>query len=194
MTWQTARPQAAQKSQRGFSLVEVLVSVIVLTVGLVALLGVFALAMASTQTAQQDMIAKQLASEAMESIITARETTAMTWAQVQNQSVDPVNGIFVDGMQSIYNAGADGIVGTTDDAASGAAVLTLPGKDGIVGTSDDISLPLTGYKRQIQIQNVTNGGNVVADLRTVTITVQYTVPRTSIKKTYILTTYISQYR
>ncbi len=56
----------------------------VLTVGMVSLLGVFGLAMASTQTAQQDMIAKQLANEAYESIITARNTTQVTFDDIQN--------------------------------------------------------------------------------------------------------------
>jgi len=159
---------------------------------LVTLLGVFGLAVATTQTAQQDMIAKQLASEAMESIITARQTTQLTWAAVQNQSADP-NGIFMDGLKPILNSGADGVVGTSDD--SGARVLTLPGPDGIVGTADDITLPLTNYQRQILISPVTNSsGSVLSDLRSVTITVQYGVPRTTIKKSYVLTAYISQYR
>ena len=38
-----------------------MISMVILTVGLVSLLGVFGLAMAATQTSQQDMIAKQLA-------------------------------------------------------------------------------------------------------------------------------------
>jgi len=66
-------------NDRGFSLIEVVISMAILTVGLVSLLGVFGLAMASTQTSQQDMIAKQLADEALESIITARNTTQLGW-------------------------------------------------------------------------------------------------------------------
>jgi len=181
------------RSQRGFTLIEVMVSTIVLTVGLVALLGVFALAMASTQTAQEDMIAKQLGSEAWESIVTARQTTELTWDAVQNQSAPGGLGIFLDGLQPILNAGANGVVGTSDD--SGARYLTLPGKDGIIGTADDIVLPLTNYQRQILISPAyDSSGNILPDLRTVTITVQYGVPRSSIKKNYIITGYISQYR
>jgi len=181
---------AARHAQLGFMLVEVMVSMVILMVGLVTLLGVFSLALATTQTAQQDMIAKQLASEAMESIVTARQTTQLPWSSVQNVSA---GGIFSDGFKSIQNAGANGVAGTTDD--TGARTLTLPGPDGVVGTSDDISLPLTNYQRQIAITAVTDSsGNILTDLRSVTITVQYAVPRTSIKKNYVLTSYISQYR
>ena len=72
------------RQQLGFTLLEVLISMFVLTVGLVSMLGVFATAMAATQTAQQDMIAKQLAQQAMETIYTARETANITWDQIQN--------------------------------------------------------------------------------------------------------------
>ena len=77
-----SRPRGA--AQSGFSLIEVMISMVVLTVGLVSLLGVFGLAMASTQTSQQDMIAKQLADEEYESIVTARNTTQINWDQINN--------------------------------------------------------------------------------------------------------------
>ena len=56
------------KSAGGFSLLEVVISMAILTIGLISLLGVFGIAMAATQGTQQDMIAKQLADEALESI------------------------------------------------------------------------------------------------------------------------------
>ena len=54
-----SRIAAHRKSERGFTLMEVLISAIVITIGLVSVLAVFGLAVASTQTAQDDMIAKQ---------------------------------------------------------------------------------------------------------------------------------------
>src|SRR5258706_11370163 len=93
-----------KRAEGGFSLLEVVISMAVLTVGLVSLLGVFGLAMASTQTSQQDMIAKQLANEALESIVTARNTSQVSWAQVQNIAN---GGIFLNGANPIYLAGAD---------------------------------------------------------------------------------------
>ena len=181
-----------KQAERGFSLLEVVISMAVLTVGLVSLLGVFGLAMASTQTSQQDMIPKQLANEALESIVTARNTSQVTWAQVQNVAN---GGIFLDGTTSIYLPGADGIVGTADDAVAGQQTLTEPGPDGIFGTADDVQIPLTGYQRTILISQVLDSsGNVVPTLRGVNITMQYTTSQAKLPKTYVLSSFISQYR
>ena len=188
-------------SQCGFSLLEVVISMAVLTVGMVSLLGVFGLAMASTQTSQLDLIARQLANESYESIVTARSTTQINWDDIQN--VGSTNctvtgasscGIFLTPMQQVYNAGADGIYGTQDDAASGEQTLQDPGPDGVFLTADDLFIPLTGFQRQIQISGLTDAnGNSFTSVRNVTITVQYVVPQTRTPKTYILSSYISQF-
>ena len=191
-----------KQAERGFSLLEVVISMAVLTVGMVSLLGVFGLAMASTQTSQQDMIAKQLANESYESIITARNTAQLTWDDIQNTGStncpvtgDATCGIFLNGVQPIYNAGADGIYGTADDAASGEQTLQDPGTDGIYQTADDIMIPLIGYQRTIAFGTVYDAaGNAVPSVRAVTITVQYSTSQTSQQKTYILNSYISQYQ
>jgi prepilin-type N-terminal cleavage/methylation domain-containing protein len=184
-----------RKHERGFTLLEVLISMVVLTVGLVALLGVFGVAMASTQTSQQDMIAKQLAQEAMEAIFTARETANISWAEIQNSGTGQVpDGIFLTGFQPIMQPGVDGIMGTADDSAASPQVLSLPGPDGIVGTGDDALLPVTNFQRSIAITSVVSNGSPVADLRTLTITVQYYTPQFKFPKTYVLSGFISQYR
>lgn len=194
----TARDKAVvqhnRRSELGFSLIEVMISAVIMTTGLLTLLGVLGLAMAATQTAQEDMIARQLASEAMESILTARDTAQIPWASIQNVSN---GGIFVNNPQflPINQAGADGILGTGDDAVAGPAVLTEPGPDGIVGTADDVRVRLTNYQRSIAIGNLTDvNGNVNPTLRSVTIVVQYTVPQSRSPKQYVLTGFISQYR
>lgn len=182
-----------KQPERGFTMIEVVISMAVLTIGLVSLLGVFGLAMAATQTSQQDMIAKQLANEALESIVTARNTSQLQWDQVQN--VGSGSGIFVTGLQPINLAGADGIIGTGDDAVAGPQVLTEPGPDGIYGTADDVQVPLSNYQRQVTISPVVDAsGNLVASLRGINVTIQYTTPRLGIAKTYVLSSYISQFR
>lgn len=194
--------QRRQPAQAGFSLIEVVISMAILTVGMVSLLGVFGLAMASTQTSQQDMIAKQLANEAYESIVTARNTSQMNWDSVQN--VGSTNcpltgaatcGIFLTGLQPMYYAGADGIFGTADDAAAGEEQLQDPGPDGVFQTADDTFIPLVGYKRTTVISPLYDaGGNLVSTLRGITVTVQYSTPQAKTPKTYILNSYISQYQ
>ena len=190
-------------AESGFSLLEVLISMVVLTVGLVSLLGVFGLAMASTQTTQQDMIAKQLANEAYESIVTARNTSQLSWDDIQNVGATncPISGasscgIFLAGTNlPIYNSGADGIFGTADDAASGPQILREPGPDGSYGNADDVQVSLTNYQRTILIAPVTAvSGTVVPTLRGVNITVQYTTTQAKLPKTYVLSGFISEYR
>ena len=178
-----------KRQQQGFTLLEVLISMFVLTVGLVSMLGVFATAMAATQTAQQDMIAKQLAQQAMETIYTARETTNITWDQIQNVGGAGSPGIFRTGLQPIKQVGTDGIMDTINDGASAPQTMTLPGPDGIVGTSDDVIMGLSNYQRSIAITNTPS-----ADLRSITITIQYTTPRNRFPKNYVLSGFISQYR
>jgi prepilin-type N-terminal cleavage/methylation domain-containing protein len=194
--------RADRKAEEGFSLLEVVISMAILTVGMVSLLGVFGLAMATTQTSQQDMIAKQLANEAYESIMTARNTSQMNWDNIQN--VNSTNcpetgaascGIFLSGLQPMYNAGADGIFGTADDAASGEETIQDPGPDGVFQTADDTFIPLTGYQRQITISPLYDaGGNMITTLRSTTITVQYQTPQTRTAKTYSLNSFISEFQ
>lgn len=199
---QDKNSRGGKRAEGGFSLLEVVISMAVLTVGLVSLLGVFGLAMASTQTSQQDMIAKQLADESYESLITARNTTQINWDQIQNVGSTncPITGasscgIFLTGSQPIYQAGADGIYGTADDITSGLRqTLKDPGPDGIFGTADDILIPLTGYQRTILISPLYDAdGGLISSLRSVTITVQYTTSQAKLQKTYILNSFISQF-
>lgn len=180
------------RSERGFSLLEVMVSIMIMTVGLVSLLGVFGLAMASTQSSLQNSISKTIANEAVESILTARETQNLTWAQIANTGS---GGVFLSGFQPVDCAGNDGLFGTADDAACGPEILTLPGPDGIFGTADDIQLPLTNYQRAIAIAPALDqNGNPIATLDTVNVTVQYNNPTLKTTQNYIVTTYISEYR
>ncbi len=202
MLYQKRIARRRRSTASGFTLVEILMSMVVLTTGLVSLLGVFGLAMASTQTSQQDMIAKQLANESYESIITARNTTQIDWDDIQNVGSTncPITGasscgIFLTGAQPIYNAGSDGIYGTADDVLSGARqTIHDPGPDGIYGTADDVLIPLVAYQRFILISPLYDAqGAMISSLRSVTITVQYTVGQQRTQKTYILNSYISQF-
>jgi prepilin-type N-terminal cleavage/methylation domain-containing protein len=194
--------QGHKQAQDGFSLLEVVISMAVLTVGLVSLLGVFGLAMASTLTSQEDMVAKQLANETYESIVTARNTSQINWDDIQNTGSTscPVTnasscGIFLNGATPIYNSGADGIFGTADDAIAGQQILRDPGPDGIFGTADDVFIPMTGYQRTIVIAPVLDSLlNPIATLRSITITMQYSTSQTKLPKTYILNSYISEFQ
>ena len=134
--------------------------------------------------------------------MTARNTSQMNWDNIQN--VNSTNcpetgaascGIFLSGLQPMYNSGADGIFGTADDAASGEETIQDPGPDGVFQTADDTFIPLTGYQRQITISPLYDaGGNMITTLRSTTITVQYQTPQAQTKKTYSLNSFISEFQ
>jgi len=180
-----------QQRQRGFTLLEVLISMVVLTIGLVSLMATIATAVWATQSTQEDMIAKQIATEAMESIFTARDTSQLTWSAIANTGT---GGIFVATPMPIYTAGTDGIIGTADDTTTGQPeVLVEPGPDGIVGTADDVKVPLNNYTRTIAIAQAVQAGVPVANLNTITVTVTYYTSHMNVPKTYVLQDFISPY-
>jgi prepilin-type N-terminal cleavage/methylation domain-containing protein len=188
--------------QPGFTLVEVMISIVLMTIGLGALLGALGAALTANQVASEDMIARQLASEAMEGVYAARNSSQLSFTQINNVSN---GGIFTDGAVSVKCSGPDGILGTADDTScltaagvvcpnSGVECLTEAGPDGILGTADDVILSLNNYTRQILVAQLLDvNGNTIPTLRSVTITIQYTVPQSSFPKSYSITEYVSSY-
>jgi prepilin-type N-terminal cleavage/methylation domain-containing protein len=176
---------SVQNEQSGFSLIETVVAMGILATGLLGLLGVFTLGMAHMATSSANLVAREKAREAVESVHTARDTRVITWAQINNVSN---GGVFKDNAQPMYKAGPDGLVGTDDDDDLGAAGLEtqqLTAKDGSV-----LTVPMTNYTRTITITSVNKSdGTINPDLRQITVKVDYTVG--PVKRSYTLTTLIS---
>jgi prepilin-type N-terminal cleavage/methylation domain-containing protein len=202
ITQRSARVQ--DNDQSGFSMLEVMISMAILAIGLLSALAALGIAIGATQTSQEDMIARQIASEQMESIFTARNTSQLPFTSIANTNAVPP-GIFLPNTVSPLCAGPDGILDTADDApcltASGAECpnggiecLTEAGPDGIVGTADDVILSLSNYTRTVLITPLTDSnGNVIPTLVQVTITVNYNTPNHGGSKSYVLEEYISSY-
>ena len=89
-----------------------MIAIVVMSVGILAVIASFATAVAATQSAQEDLIARQKALEAMESIYTARNSQQIPFASVANVAN---GGIFLSGAQTMKCAGPDGLVNTQDD-------------------------------------------------------------------------------
>lgn len=197
ITRRYARESKAHPAEQGFTLIEVVMSFVILLVGLISLAAVFGISIAATQTSQDDMNAKQLGSEAIESVFTARDTAQLPFSMIQNVSA---GGVFQDGFQPILDPGLDGLEGTADDVAPAppcpgpSRCIQSPGPDGIMGTSDDVYTPLNNYQRQIEIMPMTDQfGNVYPNLRSIRVTVQYTTSK-GLQKTYVMNAMISQFR
>ena len=175
----------AVRDTSGFTLIEAVVAMGIMTIGLLGLAQGFYLGMRHTATSSANLIAREKAREAVESVHTARDTRIITWAQIRNVSD---GGVFLDGPQDLRGAGDDGLVNTADDAAAPLESLRDPGPNGILGDSDDIITPLTGFKRQIEIVEFTP---VNPDLREIRVTITYQVGAQ--RGTYTLRTFISAF-
>ena len=176
-------------SQKGFSFVEVLFALGVLTTGVLGAAAVMAAGMQNLSSSPGDVIVIQKAAQAVEAVFAARDSHKLTWAQIQNVhgASGSDNGVFLDGPQGLKLSGSDGLVNTADDSAY-IETIPLPGTDRVFGTSDDRALVLSGYTREISIRDVAGEGG---QLRSITVTVTFQNGTT--QRIYTLTTLVSAY-
>jgi len=205
MTQSKFQKSARRSGDQGFTLIEVMIAIVVMSVGILAVIASFATAVAATQSAQEDLIARQKVLEAMESIYTARNSQQLPFAAVANVSN---GGIFLDGAQTLKCAGPDGLVNTGDDVNcttqagancpdNGAECMVLPGNDGILGTADDVTMSLGNFTRTIAITPTTyptgpNAGQVNPNMMAISITISYTkagIPARSFTANGLITSY-----
>jgi prepilin-type N-terminal cleavage/methylation domain-containing protein len=181
MNTTTQRPV---RGEAGFSLIEVMIAMAILATGLLSLAGVFAFGLRNLAGSSYNLIAREKAREAVESVHTARDTRVITWAQINNAAS---GGVFVDGAQPLRTPGPDGLVNTADDV--GVETLMAPGPDNRLGTADDIATPLNAFTRQILITPLLNNGNPNLSLRQLQVIITYRIG--SSLRSYTLTTYVS---
>ena len=181
----TAKPRSATG---GFSLIEVMVAMGVLSVGLLALVGVFAVAVTRMAASSPTLVAREKAREAIESVHAARDTGELKWNAVNNVKN---GGVFLDGPGKLTMPGPDGLVSTADD--EDVETIRNPGENGLLGDTDDEVVKLTNFTREIVIAplNYDNGGGVNPNLRQVTVNIRYQVE--GAWRVYTMTTYVSSY-
>ena len=181
-------------NSEGFSTLEVLVALFVVTIALTSVLALFSYALATMELTQDLLIAKQKSRETLESIYTARNTSQITFAMIQNVSD---SGIFLDGYQPLRRPNptsgtGDGLIGTADDGD--IEELVLPGPDGYLDTGDDEVRVLTAFERQIQIDPILYADSTVnPDVRKVLVSIRYFTPL-GLQQTYVVESYISRFR
>ena len=172
--------RTSSQSETGFSLIETLIAVLVLTVGVIGMASVFLYGMQSASSSPNELVATQKAAEAVESVFSARDSHTLTWAQLRNTTN---GGVFLGGARDMTTPGPDGIVDTGDDG--GIESVALPGPDQLIGTGDDTTQKLNNFKREIAI---TDSGD---NLRMVQVTITY--PSGPVTRKYSLTVYMSSF-
>ncbi|HUU33187.1 MAG TPA: prepilin-type N-terminal cleavage/methylation domain-containing protein [Vicinamibacterales bacterium] len=170
----------SSRSASGFSLVETLVSILILTVGVLGLTQAFISGVQKSTSAPYEVLATQKAAEAIESVFAARDSHIVTWAELRNAAQ---GGVFLNSATAMTTAGTDGILNTSDDGP--VETFVYPGPDGFIGTLDDKTLTLDNFTRKIEIVDLSGF------LRQITVTVTY--PANGQTKSYSVTSLISQY-
>ena len=162
--------KSSKRSEAGSSMVEVVISIMILTVGLVGAAAAITYALEIGSVSRNVTSAKSVVVASIEEIEALRNARRLEYKQIANVgSVDNTGTAnqfsgFVTGFQPVsLQPGPDGVNGTIDD-------LRVAGIDGIYGTPDDFDDPgqiRSGYTRQITITNLTD------TLKKIEVKVQY---------------------
>ena len=130
----------------GFGLVEAIVGLSILAFGLLGIAAAFAQGMRSLAGSNFDILAREKAVEAIESVYSSRDTKTIAWDEIRNVQGETGSdgGVFLDGQRPLTIAGDDGLVNTEDDSEEIEAIVQ-PGPDSLLGTGDDLVQPLTGF-------------------------------------------------
>lgn len=166
----TVRPHGDGGNERGFSLVEVMMAMLVLTMGLLPLAALFAVAVRQAAASTPMLTAREKAREAIESVHAARDTGEASWATIRNAAN---GGVFLNGAQPIKSPGNDGLVNTADDGNA------------------ELSPELFTREIKISTLNIDNTATVNPNLRQIEVIIRYKV--LNAWQTYTMVTYISSY-
>ena len=149
--------QAQNLSEAGFTLVEAVVAILVLTIGMIATAAALTFALEFGALSKNVTGAKTAIVSMIEEIETLRNSRRLEFSQIANVgSVDNTGAArtftgFTTGFQAVSLApGEDGVNGTADD-------LIDAGPDGVFGTADDFSNPglvLSGLTRQVAVSSI----------------------------------------
>jgi type II secretory pathway pseudopilin PulG len=184
--------RSKRTAQRGFTMIEAVISIFVLSFGVLALAAVYAQGMYFAGLNQYDYVAEKKAEQAVEAIFTARDNNTLAWAQIQNVSG---GGVFLAGPQPMLQPGTDGLVGTVSDAGSPDEVIVIGPNTttGQIGSGGDQTVDLNPWMtRQIDIVPVLDPlGNNEPNLRQITITIKYQIG--PMQRTHTLVSYISSF-
>jgi type II secretory pathway pseudopilin PulG len=167
-----------KNNENGFTVIEVIIAILIMTIGILSLLSAISYAAMRGREAEQRNTARQLTNAALESIFATRDlqqvggaagpaTALDNWeTAVANTTPATPLGIFLPGYNPIReDSGRDGIEGTADDACQSVSC--------VVGAYTNSSPIIKGYEREIIITNIFETNSTVSNRRNVVINVRY---------------------
>jgi prepilin-type N-terminal cleavage/methylation domain-containing protein len=154
-------------SESGFSLLELVVSMVILTVGLLGVASAISYALLATNRGRGITNSKMLVVSILEQMETLRDTGQLHFNEISNSQVLGSNFTgFPDTFQPVSTIpGPDGIFGTADD-------LIDPGPGGVYGDGNDFTnnaLKRPGVQRKIVISTLTDNDY----LKKIEVTLRY---------------------
>lgn len=159
-----------KKGEDGFSLIEVVFAIFVLTIGLIGTAAAITIALEFGSISQNVTKAKLVIVASIEEVETLRNSRRLNYSQIantgnvnNNDSQNIFSGFSTEMKPVGLNPGPDGVSGTDDD-------LRDPGPDGIFGTADDFDNPELsqgGFWRKITITELSES------LKKIEVTVRY---------------------
>lgn len=152
-------------SEAGFSLLEMIVAMVILTFGLLGVAGAISYALMAGNRGRGVTNSNMLIISALEQIETLRNTGQLNFDEISNSHVNgsPFTFFPTEFLPVSVIPGNDGVFGTADD-------LIVPGPDGIYGNSDDrtdTTLARPGVTRRILITSIN------PSLKKITVTLRY---------------------
>ncbi|MDQ2937812.1 MAG: prepilin-type N-terminal cleavage/methylation domain-containing protein [Acidobacteriota bacterium] len=149
-----------RSDEAGFSLLEMVVAMLILTIGLLGVASAISYALSASNRGRGVTNAKMLVVSILEQMETLRNTRDLSFDEISNTQVtgSTFTGFpYTDGEFRLVSTvpGADGIFGTADDLK--------------VGTTDDLSLARPGVSRQIKITPFPTNPN----LKKIQVTLRY---------------------
>jgi prepilin-type N-terminal cleavage/methylation domain-containing protein len=158
----------SRSNESGFTLLEAVVAIAILTIGLVGTAAAVTYALQFSAISQNVTKSKLLLMASVEQIESLRNSRRLEYKQIANvgavNNTDTVNtfsGFGTDFQPIFETPGADGVFGTADDSTSAGA-------DGNYGTADDVpAQAMPQYMRQIIITQLSGS------IKKVQVTVRY---------------------
>jgi prepilin-type N-terminal cleavage/methylation domain-containing protein len=144
-----------KNKQSGFTLIEMVIAILVLTIGLIGTAAAITYSLQFTTLSRNVSEAKQVIVGSIEEIESLRNSRRLDFKQIAN-----VGNVNNDNVPTVFNGFS---VGFRD-------VSINPGSDGVHGTNDDPTNPnliRQGFRRQITITNLSD------TLKKIEVKVQY---------------------